>query len=39
VDVPPPRFAHIDWFWPALAAMGVVSILMGVLVVLAYVRA
>ncbi|MBV9284869.1 MAG: hypothetical protein JO176_09650 [Acidimicrobiia bacterium] len=39
VDVAPPRFAQIDWFWPALIAMAVVSILMGVLVVLAYVRA
>lgn len=38
VDVTPPRFAQIDWFWPAMAAMGVVSVLMGILVVLAYLR-
>ena len=39
VDVTPPPFAQVDWFWPALIALGVVSVLMGVLVVLAYTRA
>ena len=34
--VPAPRAARIDWFWPALAAMAVASVLMGVLVLIAY---
>ncbi len=39
VDASPPRFAQIDWFWPTMIALGVVSIVMGVLVVLAYIHA
>ena len=34
-----PWLATIDWFWPAVGALLVVSVLMGVLVVIAYNRA
>lgn len=32
----PPLVTRIDWFWPALAALVVVSILMATLVIHAY---
>ena len=34
--IEPPRFAEIDWFWPAVGAMLLASILMGVLALVAY---
>ena len=34
-----PRVARIDWFWPMVALLAVVSVVMGVLVLVAYGRA
>lgn len=36
LPVEPPAFTRIDWFWPAVALLMVVSIAMGVIVLLAY---
>lgn len=38
VSVGPPRFARIDWFWPLVGVVAAVSVLMGILVVIAYNR-
>jgi hypothetical protein len=35
----PPLFTRIDWFWPSIGLLLVVSVIMGVLVVIAYNRA
>ena len=34
-----PRVTRIDWFWPMVALVTVVSVVMGVLVLVAYSRA
>ena len=38
IDVEPPLTARIDWFWPSIGLLGAVSIVMCVLVIVAYVR-
>jgi hypothetical protein len=35
----PPLFTRIDWFWPSMGVLLVVSVLMAVLVLIAYNRA
>lgn len=37
--IDPPRLAHVDWFWPALIMMLALSVLMAILVFVAYARA
>lgn len=37
--IEPPVSARIDWFWPTVGLMAAVSILMAVLVLVAYARA
>jgi hypothetical protein len=37
--VEPPAFVRIDWFWPIVALVVVMSVVMGVLVLIAYSRA
>jgi hypothetical protein len=36
---PPPLLGRLDWFWPSVGFLAVVSIAMAVAVILAYVRA
>lgn len=37
-QIEPPRAARIDWFWPTVLVMLLASVLMGVLVLVAYNR-
>ena len=39
VDVTPPLAARIDWFWPAMVFLAVVSVAMAIAVIVTYVRA
>jgi hypothetical protein len=39
VHMDPPLFTRIDWFWPSMGVLLVVSVLMAVLVLTAYNRA
>jgi hypothetical protein len=36
--VAPPTFHRIDWFWPLVGVVAAVSVVMGVLVLIAYNR-
>lgn len=38
IEVRAPWAAHIDWFWPAIAGMTFTSLVMGALVVTAWLR-
>jgi hypothetical protein len=38
VDVAPPLVARIDWFWPSMIFLGVVSVAMAIAVIVTYVR-
>ena len=37
--VEPPLVARIDWFWPSVGFLAVVSVAMAIAVIVAYVRA
>jgi hypothetical protein len=37
--VEPPAFVRIDWFWPVVVLVVVMSVVMGILVLIAYNRA
>lgn len=39
VDTSPPWAAEIDWFWPSMIFLGIVSVVMAVAVIVVYVRA
>jgi hypothetical protein len=38
-DIAAPLFERLDWFWPSMIGLGVMSVVMAVVVIVAYVRA
>ena len=36
--VEPPRLSRVDWFWPSMTLMLVLSVVMAILVIVAYTR-